>query len=814
MILTMVLSASVWLQAVSAKEHPLLFCLNVVSEKYFTPKCTLVISLPSYNEDDQQDSVNKDFSDEELVDSLVEQLHRSEKWPIITSRVSDFSDVASMRKVVYDKYQSYVIFGYASSVNDIVQMIAQQVQMLSYHPAWNPRARFAVIPLIEDDIIDIRTEIAQRLLTLLWQWKIINVVIFINVPEQNMTSPSKCNDVRDVILLDTWIAESRGYFAFNANLFPIKVENNLQTCPIKAATFPLEIVVGGTEYFFINGELEQKVRYTEGWEVQFIQLIAEHLNSSLEFLLPPPNNEKWGTLSEDGTFTGLIGDLVYNRADIGFAAWPLHPIMLMIVDPTKSYLQDVWAWYVPCAKKIPRWKSIFLVFAPATWMAGLFSVLFSVLVMVFLAKGKYLEQNLREFDAYVKVDTCFSCVMAVIFGVSVHAMPRTSPLRMFFISWMDSYEEILASGVEFGYNPFIDAIVEESEQYIRKKRVACHDKNIPPCLDWVAYYDNFSLLCSTTFMDYVLTRWYLDDNGKPLICKAGDTFYSTKTIEAGFASRLLERGMELQRIQAAARTRDALVDKYSTLNLEHLQVFQAFLTTFIIEPGLQHQMSSIQEILASEVNYGYNSGFDIIFRDSTDEISQTILNNRLECNEGNNPPCLDWVAYHDNFSLLCSKKLLEYILTRHYLDKNGNPLMCQAGGVFFPLNYVTYMEKWNPLQYRFNDMIIRALEYGLFDKWLQDDFHLQRIQAGAIARKKNVDEYFDLTLEHSQGIFAILLPGIALSILAFIGEVLVSLLYVKLYRLLKVTSNEATGIITEDIGPLTQNQSCQGANLT
>jgi hypothetical protein len=181
-------------------------------------------------------------------------------------------------------------------------------------------------------------------------------------------------------------------------------------------------------------------------------------------------------------------------------------------------------------------------------------------------------------------------------------------------------------------------------------------------------------------------------------------------------------------------------------------------------------MNSIGEILASKLKYGYNQWFDIVVRDSADALSKTILQNRVECNEGNEPPCLDWVAYHDNFSLLCSKTLLDYLLTREYLDKHGKPLICQAGGLFFPLNYVTYMAKGNPLLIRFDEMITRVIESGIAGKWIESGLYLQRVHAGITGRKTLAGEYSNLSLEHSQGIFAILLPGLAFSVLVFFLE--------------------------------------------
>jgi hypothetical protein len=560
-------------------------------------------------------------------------------WPVTRSSLLDVSHTKSTRNPVYDKYESYVIISYGTRADDVLERIMQQIQTLSYHPSWNPRARFIVTPITEQDAHS-STRRAQQILSSLWEWKIINVVALIRVSQPSgkqatptshsvpmfelytwfpYDSPNQCSTVQHVVLLDRWTTEGRGSFIMNKNLFPLKIKNNLHTCSITATTFPMKIAIGNAKAINMEKETNATITYSEGWEVKVLKIIAEGLNSSIHYILPPPNNEKWGDLLDNGSFTGLTGDLVHNRADIGFAAWPLHPRTLKALDATKTYFRDEWVWWVPCAKKIPRWRSIFLVFSTETWTAGLLSIVFSLLVMVFLAKGEQRTGILQEWQVYKRFPSCFSSVWAVLLAVSVSAMPRTSSVRAFFTSWVcyclaittvfdaflitylidpgrqrqiNSFEEIIASDKDFGYHLAIGAIVGESDNIIMKQGIGCDNNDTPPCLAWVAYHNNFSLLSSMTFMDYTLTRWYLDENGKPLICQAGDTFYGanyvtymtkgstllnlfnrviTHHIEAGTFGHIMKQGMELQRIQAAARARDVLPGEYHSLSLEHLQ---------------------------------------------------------------------------------------------------------------------------------------------------------------------------------------------------------------------------------------------------
>jgi hypothetical protein len=597
------------------------------------------------------------MSEVAMETALLEEFHSVHIWSITVSRFVSTFDVSFMTNPIYAKHESCVVLAYGKG-SDVLEQIMGQIQLLSYHPSWNPRARFIVISITKEDS---PIHLAQKLLSYLWQWKIINVVTLIAASRPFDTkftqistsirmfelytwfpykSPHQCSNVQDVFLVDKWIMEGEGHFIMNTNLFPNKIKNNLHRCPIIATTFPLQLATGNAKQIITGESTNIKVTYSEGWETEFLQVVAEGLNSSLDYLLPPPNNEKWGTF-ENGTLTGLIGDLVYNRADIGFAAWPLHPSILMAVDPTVSYFRDGWAWWVSCAKKVPRWKSILMIFSTGTWTAGLFSVTLALFSMVFLAKSVHRGRILQEWRIYRSFLSCFSCVWAVLLAVSVPELPRTASLRTFFISWV------------------------------------CY-------------------------------------------CFAVNT------------------------------------------------VFQAFLITFLINPGLQHQMNSFEEIIASGVGFGYNPIFDVIFSDSENFIPKR----RVACYDNNRPPCMDWVAHHNNFSLLCSAGFMDYILTRWYLDENGKPLICQAGDTFYGTNYVTYMAKGNPLLEHFNRIITRIIESGLMDQRLKERMDLQSIKAATRARQMVTGKYYNLSLEYLQGAFLICMGGLMLSTLVFIEELL------------------------------------------
>jgi hypothetical protein len=47
-------------------------------------------------------------------------------------------------------------------------------------------------------------------------------------------SSNRCTEVNDITLLDSWVISAQGHFNKNTDLFPRKISNNLNGCPMKA----------------------------------------------------------------------------------------------------------------------------------------------------------------------------------------------------------------------------------------------------------------------------------------------------------------------------------------------------------------------------------------------------------------------------------------------------------------------------------------------------------------------------------------------------------------------------------------------------
>ena len=77
-------------------------------------------------------------------------------------------------------------------------------------------------------------------------------------------------------------------------------------------------------------------------------------------------------------------------------------------------------------------------------------------------------------------------------------------------------------------------------------------------------------------------------------------------------------------------------------------VFQAYLTTFLIEPGYEQPIRTVEEMLKSEVKFGYPFEFKRMFKDTSDPVDLAILNNAVEC--ADEILCYIWASVYHNIS--------------------------------------------------------------------------------------------------------------------------------------------------------------------
>jgi hypothetical protein len=641
--LTVTLLIQINVNDASLLQNNLLTCIAAISDRYFKPGSTMVVSLPSeeyfmtVNVPHKYIMPNEGggqyISGNHSITQLLHQLHNTVKWPIIISQPNS----VTTSHCVHDKHKFYILW---ASVN----LTGQLKYLKSYSNAWNPRAHFLVV--LERVVADPH-HLVREILEEMSQWKILNVIVLVQfdiVPNTidvytwfPYQQPSgECGRIQDVILLNQWGMDNWSRFLRNISLFPNKIPSNLGQCPIVASTMPFE------PYIIPNTMNQLNINYEDGLEIQLFHFVTDAMNLNVKFKPPPPENELWGEKLVGGTWTGIYADLVYERADIAFCGMSLRSKWSPYVDGTTSYINGGVVWVVPCAQRLPRWKSIFLVFLPSVWLLIFVAMFISAVIMLHLDKFA-VQQHKKLKLSYGSITDCLTYTWAVLLGIAVPEMPHNIPLRLFFILWV-----------------------------------------------------SYCLAVST--------------------------------------------------------------------------VFQTFVTSYLINPGMRKQINSLNEILETGMDYGFYPGLDSAFQDKSDWQTVEVMAHRKVCTDITN--CLEIVYESMEFATLMDRLHVYYLNTHTFLDKSGVPMLCTIEHDFIESYKAFLLTKGNHLLEQFNRFIQIAIEAGLVGKWWQDILTTSRTKSATLQKHSLPDDYSVLLLIHLQGAYYLLLLGHCVALISFLTEVL------------------------------------------
>ena len=148
-------------------------------------------------------------------------------------------------------------------------------------------------------------------------------------------------------------------------------------------------------------------------------------------------------------------------------------------------------------------------------------------------------------------------ICAIILGVSVSTMPRTTSLRSLFLAWVffslafstvlqaflttflidsgyktpiQNMDELIASGIKLAYHPGFNLIFQQGDETeasdLKRNHLNCSSFEV--CLDWAKYQNNVSVLLADKEAEDGYARGdFVGENSEPLLCGLEDgVFYS------------------------------------------------------------------------------------------------------------------------------------------------------------------------------------------------------------------------------------------------------------------------------------------------
>jgi hypothetical protein len=191
-------------------------------------------------------------------------------------------------------------------------------------------------------------------------------------------------------------------------------------------------------------------------------------------------------------------------------------------------------------------------------------------------------------------------------------------------------------------------------------------------------------------------------------------------------------------------------------------VFQTYVTSYLVDPGLQHQIDNAEEL--------YESNAVFAFPDTIDKFLTKELLDRLKPRIQSDPVvCLDYVANKDNFATVAGKKLVAFY-SENLAQRGAKHEIFQFREDMFQLSTVMLLPKGSPFLELINDILTRLLEAGLIDKWYNDIITENQIKAAVREIPVLTDTYIPLSLAHLQASFVFLFLGLGISSVVLLVE--------------------------------------------
>ena len=200
-------------------------------------------------------------------------------------------------------------------------------------------------------------------------------------------------------------------------------------------------------------------------------------------------------------------------------------------------------------------------------------------------------------------------------------------------------------------------------------------------------------------------------------------------------------------------------------------VFQAYLTTFLIEPGYQEPIRSVQEMLKSENAFGFPRLYELFFPNSSDPVDSAIFKNAVQCPD--ELTCFIWAAVYHNISAVIKDLDIEtYSAMGNWTDENNRPLLCEIEGggvrtIYFPLS----VNKGSIFFEFIDDVLSYIAEGGIFMHIKKRSFDKLKIESKLDVPTFD-DTYYAISIRHLQTAFYLLMLGYVLAVVCFVTEII------------------------------------------
>jgi hypothetical protein len=201
-------------------------------------------------------------------------------------------------------------------------------------------------------------------------------------------------------------------------------------------------------------------------------------------------------------------------------------------------------------------------------------------------------------------------------------------------------------------------------------------------------------------------------------------------------------------------------------------VFQAFFISFLVEPGYEKQIETLEELVDSGVIVGLHPQVQMLV-DATGYKEHKKLKVNITCSDYDG--CLEQVIIENNFAIITLQVLIEYTASMLGKTVNNKKYICSLNGNIVSGGLSMYLAKGHILLERFNVLIQHCLEGGLVTKyWSELKWNISQrgVKESTEDSSSNTNMYFVFQMSHLGVTFGILFLGCALNFIVLLAEIM------------------------------------------
>jgi hypothetical protein len=194
-------------------------------------------------------------------------------------------------------------------------------------------------------------------------------------------------------------------------------------------------------------------------------------------------------------------------------------------------------------------------------------------------------------------------------------------------------------------------------------------------------------------------------------------------------------------------------------------IFQTFFVSYLIDPGLEQGINNIEELVDSELDIILSMYLALFF-------DEKLLKSPNRRKLVDTPyECLQNVASKSNMATMLSRV---YFMSagNEFLDRDKQFNLSPFNEDVFSNHIFMLLKRGSCLLDRINDVILRLVEAGLPDKFLNDIIDTKHLYSTSQSGADLNEEYVSMTVSHLQSAFVLLFLGTVLSVITLIMEIL------------------------------------------